>query len=1087
MVFLHDEMRYTELQVTSNFSFLRGGSHPEELVRRASELGYSEIAITDHNTLAGIVRAFSAAKDKPIRIIPACRLNLLDGPSLLAYPTDKEAYARLSGLLTLGNRRAPKGECHLYRKDVYTHAEGITFILVPPSSLTPSFEIEPAFIKALQDYKNNLGPDFYLGAIRSYQANDAKKIYCLAELADLYHVPLVAMNDVHYHAPERRQLQDVLTCIREKCTIHDAGYRLYQNAERYLKSSDEMMRVFTHYPDAIANTQKIAQACKFSLSQLEYTYPKGLTSEGRTHQEELEYHAWKGAHNMFGEVLPQKIIDNLKFELAYFKRKNLAYYFLTVFDKVCEARRRDILCQGRGSAANSTVCYCLGITSVNPTKHRLLFSRFMSDARDEPPDIDVDFEHNRREEIIQYTYEKYGRDHAAIVATVTQVHYKGAVRDVAKVMGYSQDVIDNLAASGWEFTQEWFEGDTPTSLGFRSKDPRLLKVLELTDEYIGFPRQLGQHTGGFVLTEGKISALCPVLNARMENRTNIEWNKDDIEDLGILKVDILALGMLSCIRICFDLLRQHYGLNYTLATVPEDDPAVYNMICFADTIGVFQIESRAQMSMSPRMKPRCFYDLVMQIAMVRPGPIQGGAVNPLLRRRNGEEPVVYPSKELEEILSRTMGVVLFQEQAMEVAIVAAGFTPAEADQLRRSMASFKADGRVGEFEKKLVGGMVAKGYAEEYARSIFKQLKGFSGYGFPESHSASFALLAYVSAWVKYHYPDVFAAALLNSQPMGFYQPAQIISDAKKHGVHVNEVDINHSFWDNTLETKEGKYLSLRLGFRQIKGVREEDMQLLVAFRASRVKAKAPKPKTPAATIAMLLEAGISHASLEKLADADAFRSIGLDRRRALWEVAALSDHLSGLFANVAADTSYEKNIVLPEMTLAQHVLEDYRTLGLSLKQHPLSFVRPKLDTLNITQNKDLVNCYDGQHVNVAGLVLVRQRPGTASGICFITIEDETSTSNLVVFETLFSKFRKEIVHSRLLMVEGKVQKEGEVIHVIAKKCFDLTGLLGSLGDPETKASENLTDTWELSGHSEEQELELMDPKSVFFGGRNFR
>lgn len=1080
-------MKYTELQVTSNFSFLRGGSHPDELVKRALELGHSEIAITDHNTLAGIVRAYSAAKGQAIRIIPACRLNLLDGPSLLAYPTTKEAYGRLSALLTVGNKRAEKGKCDLYKADVYQYAAGIKFIMVPPSTLTSSFDIEPEFITALKEYKQQLRTDLYLGAVRSYQANDAKKIYCLAELADLYQVPLVAMNDVHYHAPERRELQDVLTCIREKCTIHTAGYRLYQNAERYLKSSEEMLRLFAHYPDAIKNTQKIAEACTFCLSQLEYTYPKGLTSEGRTHQEELAYHTWKGAHKIFGETLPEKIKDNIDFELAFIERKNLAYYFLTVFDYVCEARRRDILCQGRGSAANSTVCYCLGITSVNPTKHRLLFSRFMSDARDEPPDIDVDFEHNRREEIIQYMYEKYGRDHAAIVATVTQVHYKGAVRDVAKVMGFSQDAIDTLAGSGWEFTHEWYEGGHTTSSGFSAKDKSLLKVLQLTNEYIGFPRQLGQHTGGFVLTENKVSDLCPVMNARMENRTNIEWNKDDIEDLGILKVDVLALGMLSCIRICFDLLKLHYNLDLTLATVPEDDPKVYDMICHADTIGVFQIESRAQMSMSPRLKARCFYDLVMQIAMVRPGPIQGGAVNPLLRRRDGLEPITYPSEELKEVLKRTMGVVLFQEQAMEVAIVGAGFTAAEADQLRRSMASFKADGRVGEFETKLVNGMVSKGYTEEYAKAIFKQLKGFSGYGFPESHSASFALLAYVSAWIKCHYPDVFAAGLLNSQPMGFYQPAQIISDACKHDVYVRAVDINFSNWDNTLEEKVGNYCAVRLGFRQVKGLREEDMQVLIAFRATRAQAKAPKPKTPAATIALLLEAGVSHASLEKLADADAFRSIGLDRRKALWEVAALSDHLSGLFAQVPADTSYENGIALPEMTLAQHVLEDYRSVGLSLKQHPLSFVRYKLDALNITCNKDLMNCYDGQHVNVAGLVLIRQRPGTASGICFITIEDETGCSNLVVFEKLFSTFRKEIVHSRLLMVEGKVQKEGEVIHVIASKCFDLTGLLGSLGDTEARASENLSDEWERSGLEHSGEPDTAEPKRVFYGGRNFR
>ncbi len=1079
-------MNYTELQVTTNFSFLRGGSHPEEMVRRALELGHSEIAITDHNTLAGVVRAYTAAKGKAIRVIPACRLNFLDGPPLLAYPCTKEAYGRLSALLTEGNQRAEKGSCYLYMEDVYRYAGDIRFILIPPVSLTPSFAIEQTFIDAATNYKQHLGSDLYLGAIRSYQANDAKKIYTLSLLADQLSMPLVALNDVYYHTPERRQLQDVLTCIREKCTIQDAGYRLHQNAERYLKSQEEMLRLFRQYPEAVKNTGKIAKSCTFCLSELRYTYPKGLSHDGRSNQEELTYLVWEGARKMYGENLPLKIKKNIEFELAFIGRKDLASYFLTVYDYVSEARRRGILCQGRGSAANSTVCYCLGITSVDPTKHRLLFSRFMSDARDEPPDIDVDFEHNRREEIIQYIYEKYGRDHAAIVATVTQVHYKGAVRDVAKVMGFSQDVIDNLAASGWELTQDWLEGRQVSSFGFDPGDKHLLKVLELTGEYIGFPRQLGQHTGGFVLTEGKVSDLCPLLKARMKDRTNIEWNKDDIEDLGILKVDVLALGMLSCIRICFDLCKQHYDLDLDLASVPQDDPEVYDMICRADTIGVFQIESRAQMVMSPRLKARCFYDLVMQIAMVRPGPIQGGAVNPLIRRRNGEEQIVYPSKELEEILSRTYGVVLFQEQAMEVAIVAAGFTDAEADQLRRSMASFKADGRVGIFEEKLVKGMTAKGYTEEYARNIFKQLKGFSGYGFPESHSASFALLAYVSAWLKCHYPDVFAAGLLNSQPMGFYQPAQIISDAVKHGVPVKPVDINFSFWDNTLENKEGKYGVLRLGFRQIKGLREEDMQLLVAFRGTRARARSEKPLTPHARIALLFEAGIPLSALEKLANADAFRSIGLDRRKALWEVSGLSDHVSGLFSGIAADTSFEKNIVVPEMTLSQQVVEDYRTLGLSLKEHPLSFVRNKLSLLKIIRNQDLIQCFDGELVNVAGLVLVRQRPGTASGICFITIEDETGNANLVVFEKLFAKYRKEIVHSRLLMVEGKVQKEAEVIHVIASRCYDISGLLGSLSHPEARASEDLTTVDAQSrypGADKDEELKIPE---IFYGGRNF-
>jgi error-prone DNA polymerase len=1069
-------MGYSELQITTNFSFLRGGSDPEEMVEQALALGYSEIAITDHNTLAGIVRAYKASKGKSIRLIPACRLNLLDGPSLLAYPTNKNAYAHLSALLSEGNLRAEKGECLLYKEDVYRHKEGMLFIIVPPTSLNESLEFENDFIIAVENYKRELGEQVYLGAIRSYQANDAKKLFRLKELSGQFHIPLVAMNDVHYHTPERRELQDVLTCIREKCTIYDAGFKLYQNAERYLKPDSEMKRLFADYPEAIRNIEKITTACTFCLSELKYVYPEEITSEGRTPQEELIHLTWKGAKEKFGEHLPLSIKKNIEYELEFIERKNYAAYFLTVYDFVRFAREREILCQGRGSAANSVVCFCLGITSVDPSKFKLLFSRFMSDARDEPPDIDVDFEHERREEVIQYIYEKYGRQRAAIVATVTQLHYKGAVRDVAKAMGLSMDAINSLSASGWEFTEEWYQGKSITSSGFSAKDAHLLKVLELTNQYIGFPRQLGQHTGGFVITQGKLSELCPIMNARMENRINIEWNKDDIEALGFLKVDVLALGMLTCIRKGFDLAKQHYGLDLTLANIPQDDPAVYEMISHADTIGVFQIESRAQMSMLPRLKPKTFYDLVIEVAIVRPGPIQGDMVHPYLRRRNGEEKVEYPSRELEEILGRTLGVPLFQEQAMEIAIVAAGFTPAEADALRRSMATFKAKGLVSNFEKKLISGMTAKGYTEEFAKRVFRQLEGFGSYGFPESHAVSFALLVYVSSWMKCYYPDIFAAALLNSQPMGFYQPAQLISDAKKHGVVVREVDINYSHWDNTLEEKEGKYHVLRLGFRQVKGLKEEDMHLLMAARDIKYT-----------RIPQLFDAGVPLSALEKLADADAFRSIGLDRRKALWEVAALSDHLTGLFAGLPADTDSEKTIALPEMNLSQHVIEDYRTLSFSLKAHPLSFVRDKLSLLKISQTNQLINGSDGTNVRVAGLILVRQRPGTASGICFITIEDEHGTANLVVFEKLFNQYRKEIIHSKLLMIEGKLQKEGEVIHVVVKRCYNLSGLLGPLGDTEARASEDQSIDYSVSSAPGMSKINKSSSEEVFYGGRNFR
>jgi error-prone DNA polymerase len=1067
-------MSYTELQITTNFTFLRGGSHPEEMVEQALALAYTEIAITDHNTLAGIVRAYTAAKNKNIRIIPACRLDLLDGYSLLAYPTTKEAYANLSGLLSEGNLRAEKGKCFLYKADVFRYKEGLKFIIIPPDVLNEAFELEKEFMGAVQEYRQVLGTEVYLGAIRSFQANDNKKLFRLAQVSKQFNVPLVAINDVHYHAPERRELQDVLTCIREKCTIYNAGFKLYQNAERYLKPAEEMKRLFAHYPEAIENTKRIANACLFSLSELKYIYPEEITSEGRTPQEELVYLVWQGAKEKFGEHIPQKVKETIEMELEFMERKNYAAYFLTVYDFVRFARSQNILCQGRGSAANSTVCYCLGITSVDPNKFRLLFSRFMSDARDEPPDIDVDFEHERREEVMQYIYQKYGRDRAAIVATVTQQHFKGAVRDVAKAMGLSVDAVNSLSASGWEFKEDWYAGKKVSSTGFDAKDKHLLKVLDLTNQYIGFPRQLGQHTGGFIITQGKLSDLCPILNARMEDRTNIEWNKDDIESLGFLKVDVLALGMLTCIRKGFTFAKEKYDLDLTLANIPQDDPAVYEMVSHADTIGVFQIESRAQMSMLPRLKPKCFYDLVIEVAIVRPGPIQGDMVHPYLRRRNGEEPVVYPSKELEEILGRTLGVPLFQEQAMEIAIVAGGFTPAEADELRRSMATFKAKGKVSTFEQKLVNGMIKKGYTEEFSKRVFRQLEGFGGYGFPESHAASFALLVYVSSWLKCYYPDVFAAALLNSMPMGFYQPAQIISDAKKHGVVMREVDINHSHWDNILEEKEGKYCALRVGFRQVKGLKEEDMQILVAARDAGF-VRIPK----------LLDAGVPLSALEYLADADAFRSIGLDRRKALWEVTALKDHAIGLFHGQQQDISSEKDIMLPEMSIEQHVIEDYRTLALSLKAHPVSFVRDKLSAMNVISNAKLMDCKDGTKVRVAGLVLIRQRPGTASGIVFVTIEDETGTSNLVVFSNLFATYRKEIVNSHLLMVEGKMQKEGEVIHVVVQRCYNLSGLLAPLAHPKDT---NYYDKEKPEDNSPVKKKKAVKPvqTDIFHGGRNF-
>jgi error-prone DNA polymerase len=1073
-------MDYSELQVTSNFSFLRGASHPEEIVELAALLGYKSIAITDRNTFAGIVRGHAAAKKSGIRFIPSCRLDLIDGISLLAYPTDIIAYSRLSNLLTVGNLRTEKGKCELYKSDVYEHSQGLKFIAVPPSTLNKAFEFESSFIKQLTEYREVFGDHLYIAASRSYRGSDSKLLYRIFELAKKLNISVVATNDVHYHNPARRELQDVITCAREKCTIHNAGFRLYPNAERYLKPVEEMIRLFRQYPDAIAQTQIISDACNFSLDQLKYKYPKEITSEGRTPQEELIYLTWNGAKQIFGGQIPEKIRANIEYELKFISEVNYAEYFLTVYDIVRYAREQKILCQGRGSAANSTVCYCLGITSVDPSKFDLLFERFISSARNEPPDIDVDFEHERREEVMQYIYNKYGRDRSAIVATVTQLHHKGAIRDVGKGMGLSVDTINRLSGLIWDFKDEGFDKNRIISQGINPDDPTIQKVLQLTSEYIGFPRQLGQHTGGFVITEGKISDLCPLLNARMENRTNIEWNKDDIEALGFLKIDVLALGMLTCIRKAFDLAKKHYDLDLTLANIPQDDPKVYEMICHADTIGVFQIESRAQQSMLPRLKPKCFYDLVIEVAIVRPGPIQGDMVHPYLRRRNGEEPIIYPSKELEEILGRTLGVPLFQEQAMKIAIVAAGFTPAEADQLRRSMATFKVNGLISHFEDKLINGMTRNGYTKEYAQRVFRQLEGFGSYGFPESHAVSFALLVYVSSWLKCYYPDVFACALLNSLPMGFYQPAQIVIDARNHGVEFFPVDVNYSDWDNTLEIKSGKYWAVRLGFRQVKGLRAEDVAKLIAAREYRF-----------ISIHELKEAGLSDAMLERLADADAFRSLNQDRRNALWDVSTNDNNINSLFSGSTSNQIQEDNVDLPEMELSEHVVHDYASTSLSLKAHPVSFVRQDLTQLRAITASALQQFNNGDTVKVAGLILVRQRPGTASGICFITIEDETGTANLVVYPQLFDKFRKEIIQSRLLMVAGKLQREGEVVHVIVNRCFNLSRLLQQLIKSNDRSISILA-------RSDETTSPGLDPRdkahkipnhqsNIFHEGRNFR
>jgi error-prone DNA polymerase len=1037
---------YTELQVTSNFSFLRGASHPDELVGQAAALGYEALAITDRNTVAGVVRAHVAAKKAGLRLIPGACLELQDGHHLLALPVNRQGWASLCALLSAGNLRTEKGDCLLYREDVYRHAGDMHFIALAPESLGEDLHYPTSFLHDLAADREAFGDRLSLAATRRYLGEDGKQLHRLSQLARQLSIPLVATNDVYYHEPQRRRLQDVLTCIREKCTIQSAGYRLLSNAERYLKPPEEMERLFRQYPEALERAAQVGRECCFSLDELQYEYPEEITTEGRSPQEELTRLAWHGATEIFGEPLPPKTVAAIRHELHFIEQMNYAAYFLTVYDIVRFARSRGILCQGRGSAANSTVCFCLGITSVNPEKFDLLFERFISAARNEPPDIDVDFEHERREEVIQYIYGKYGRDRAAIVATVTCQHSRGAIRDVGKAMGLSADTIQLLAGISC-FREDGFDERRIEELGMNPQDTYLRKVLQLTHQFIGFPRQLGQHTGGFIITRGRLTDLCPVLNARMPGRTCIEWNKDDIEALGFLKVDVLALGMLTCIRKAFTLVREHYGRTLTLANIPQDDGAVYDMICAADTIGVFQIESRAQQSMLPRLRPRTFYDLVIEVAIVRPGPIQGDMVHPYLRRRNGQEEVSYPSAELEEILKRTLGVPLFQEQAMKIAIAAAGFTPAEADGLRRSMATFKFKGVVSQWQEKLVSGMMQKGYTEEYAVRVFRQLEGFGSYGFPESHAASFALLVYVSAWIKCHYPDVFAAALLNSQPMGFYQPAQIVRDAREHGVEVREVDINHSCWDHCLEpltAGEGKKLhALRLGFRQVKGLRQQDMEVLLGAR-----------KNIFTRVDELREAGLSQSAMEVLAGADAFRSLGLDRRQALWE-AGTHDASEALFTGQPSPDSIGEEVSLPSLLPSEQVVQDYATTSLSLKAHPVSFVRHTLDQLSIQANASLSSLRNGQGVKVAGLVLVRQRPGTAKGVCFMTIEDESGVANIVIFQQLFEQYRRVILSAKLIMIEGTLQVEGAVIHVVARSLHNFSPLLRKLlpPDPDTTSS----------------------------------
>ncbi len=1018
---------YAELAVTTNFSFLRGASHADELVVRAAELGYRAIGVSDFNTFAGIVRMHSAAKEMGMRLVVGVRLIFNDHPPLLVWPTDRAAYGRLCRLLTLGKRRAPKGECDLSITDFLERSAGCHAALILPDSTAHEL------VRQIGTLKEALGRRLSLAAACVYESDHAARLGEWIALGRLCGVPLLASNDVHYHIPQRRPLQDVLSCIRHGCTIQEAGYKLFANAERYLKSPRQMHALFAKHPQAIARGLEITEACTFNLDELRYEYPNEIVPEGKSPLQHLSELAWEGAKQRYPDGVPAKVRGLIERELQLIGQLKIEAYFLTVHDLVRFARSRGILCQGRGSAANSAVCYCIGVTAVDPARIDVLFERFVSAARDEPPDIDIDVEHERREEVIQYIYEKYGRDRAGMTAEAITYRGRSAVRDVGKALGLGLDTVDQMAKhlDGWSHST--LNQEQMREIGLDPADRIVRQVVELTSQLLGFPRHLSQHVGGMVMTRGLLSEMVPIENASMPGRTVIEWDKNDIDDLGILKVDVLALGMLTCIAKCLALINEHrpaHRPRLTMATIPPEDRSVYDMICRADTVGVFQIESRAQMTMLPRLRPRRFYDLVIEVAIVRPGPIQGDMVHPYLRRRNGQEEVSYPSEAMKAVLEKTLGVPLFQEQAMRVAMVGAGFSAEEADKLRRAMAAWRRSGSIDGFHKKILEGMVKNGYTVEYAEQCFNQLKGFGEYGFPESHSASFALLVYVSAWIKCHHPAIFCCGLLNSQPMGFYAPAQIVRDAKEHGVKVLPVDVNRSQWDCTLEEIDGQW-GVRLGFRQVKGLQQSAAERLVAARRKAGCFRAMEYFTRAADL--------PQAILKRLAEADAFGSMGLSRRAALWQVLQWHGRPPPLFENLRNE---EPPVLLPTMPMMQEVTTDYRTAGLSLKTHPLALIRHELAARKIIPAARVAKLPHGRWANVAGLVLIRQRPSTASGILFATLEDETGIVNLIIRPNIYDRFRSAARQATLLQAQGRLQRAGQVIHLMAERLEDLSFLL---------------------------------------------
>jgi error-prone DNA polymerase len=1023
---------YAELQVTTNHDFLRGAAHPQEFVEQARMLGLSAIAITDRNTLGGVVRAHLAAKTHGVRLVVGARLDLDDAPPLLCWPRDREAYGRLSRLISLGRRRGGPRGWRLALRDACDALAGSDLAMIAPD--TP----DPALTVALVRLREAFGDPIHLAVQNLQRGDDAQRLAHHAAVANAARAILLATNDAQYHVSDRRKLHDVLACIRSGFRIDEAGWRLRAHGERHLKPPTEMARLFARHPGAIAAGLAIVERCRFDLDMLRYDYPDEAVPPGETPHSHLAALTWAGAARRWPEGMTDRLRAQIAHELALIDQLGYAPYFLTVHDIVAFARSRGILCQGRGSAANSAVCFVLGITAVDPTQSDLLFERFVSAARDEPPDIDVDFEHERREEVIQYIYARYGRERAGLAATVIRYRPKSAIRDVGKALGLSADLVARLASTVWGWGRDGLDTAQIRAAGIDPESPRVALALELAGALIGFPRHLSQHVGGFVIARTRLDALVPVVDAAMPGRTVIEWDKDDLDALRILKIDILALGMLTCIRKAFDLVAGATGAPLSLAAVPREDPEVYAMLSRGDSIGVFQVESRAQMSMLPRLKPSCFYDLVIEVAIVRPGPIQGDMVHPYLRRREGKEPAELPSEELRAVLGKTLGVPLFQEQAMRIAIVAAGFTAEEADRLRRAMATFRHVGTIHRFAESFVNGMTARGYTREFAERCFRQIEGFGTYGFPESHAASFAHLVYVSAWLKRFHPAAFAAALLNSQPMGFYAPAQIVRDAQEHGVVVRPPDVNASAWDATLEP-DG---ALRLGLGQIKGLGRAEIDALVAARGNGY----------ADLDGLRRRSGLSTTTLARLAAADAFGSLALDRRPALWQALGIESVPpdaadAPLLAGLDLPESRKPPPSLPTMSSGEAVVADYRTLQLSLRAHPLALLRPALvarareavpaDRLPMLPNRATTM--------VAGLVLVRQQPGSAKGVVFMTLEDETGVVNLVIWPSLVARFRSVILGGRLIVARGQLQRQGAVTHVVARHLADASLLLEQL------------------------------------------